>query len=82
MFEQSFLWGMGMAAAFSVVGILFSRMEEVPLSCDMWILQFSKRAYDIVLWCVYILFRCVLFGFVLVNGHGQVRGKLRRIGRW
>uniref|UniRef100_A0AAV1TQ05 Mitochondrial import inner membrane translocase subunit Tim21 n=1 Tax=Peronospora matthiolae TaxID=2874970 RepID=A0AAV1TQ05_9STRA len=28
--KESFLWGMGMAAAFSVVGILFSRMEESP----------------------------------------------------
>lgn len=26
---QSFLWGMGMAVAFSVVGIVFSSMEEV-----------------------------------------------------
>ncbi|CAI5723243.1 unnamed protein product [Peronospora effusa] len=26
--KESFLWGMGMAVAFSVVGIIFSRMEE------------------------------------------------------
>ncbi|EGZ25418.1 hypothetical protein PHYSODRAFT_485735 [Phytophthora sojae] len=27
--KESFLWGMGMAVAFSVVGIVFSSMEEV-----------------------------------------------------
>ncbi|CEG49323.1 uncharacterized protein PHALS_07093 [Plasmopara halstedii] len=26
--KESFMWGMGMAAAFSVVGIIFSSMEE------------------------------------------------------
>jgi hypothetical protein len=26
---QSFLWGMGMAVAFSIVGVVFSSMEEV-----------------------------------------------------
>ncbi|RMX67842.1 hypothetical protein DD238_000501 [Peronospora effusa] len=29
--KESFLWGMGMAVAFSVVGIIFSRMEENEL---------------------------------------------------
>ncbi|KUF89073.1 hypothetical protein AM587_10014469 [Phytophthora nicotianae] len=26
--KESFVWGLGMAAAFSVVGIIFSSMEE------------------------------------------------------
>ncbi|CAI5709586.1 unnamed protein product [Hyaloperonospora brassicae] len=30
--KESFIWGVGMAAAFSVVGILFSRMEEATAS--------------------------------------------------
>ncbi|ETI47058.1 hypothetical protein, variant [Phytophthora nicotianae P1569] len=29
--KESFVWGLGMAAAFSVVGIIFSSMEEVRL---------------------------------------------------
>ncbi|EEY53131.1 uncharacterized protein PITG_06758 [Phytophthora infestans T30-4] len=30
--KESFLWGLGVAAAFSVIGIVFSSMEEVRLA--------------------------------------------------